>query len=160
MSVRMFLCVLPLKCNIIHLTGEVLANLRKTATWGLYSPLSGSNTQIILAAIDFLKLCPSKWDLQAFNNNDNYRNKYVQCLLHARCYDNGLTCTIVFGHDSQPDYVWCYYSHTTDENLRLREMRNFPRVIINGRARVQTPRIVDISANKRPSARGSMTKVQ
>lgn len=59
----MFLCVLPLKWNIIHLTGEVLANLRKTATWCLYSLLSGSNTQIIHAATDFLKLCLSKCDL-------------------------------------------------------------------------------------------------
>lgn len=44
-----------------------------------------------------------------------------------------------------------YYPHFMNEKLRLRVMRNFPRVIVNGRAGTQTLGISDFRATKIPS---------
>lgn len=57
--------------------------------------------------------------------------------------------------------MWCYYPHFVNENLRLKGLRGFPRVIGNGRAGVQTPGISDFRYQRNPiSLTAGMTNVQ
>lgn len=66
-----------LKCNEIHLTGEVLlGNLKKTGTWCFYLLFLSSNPPTVYASIYCFKMCPSKCDIQAFKNG-NYGNNLL-----------------------------------------------------------------------------------